>query len=259
MKTTSRSRANRLAVKAGDTVQIVSYRKGVSDIGAKVVGIVDYGNRFANRLAHLPLKLSGKLLDMEDLVTDVLVLGSSLDAAEHLKKELLASGLVSGYEVKLWSEIGMARLISTIFNFILSLLLFMIVSVAGVNLLNTMMMTVLERQKEIGVLLALGMKRVAVVRVFLLEALAFGIIGSALGAIIGSGVASYLAENGIHLGEGTTRKMLVPVSNIIHAVPTVKGLLFAVAVGLFVSVLGSIGPALRASRVHPIEAMRKNK
>jgi putative ABC transport system permease protein len=248
--------ARRLGIKSGVDVQIVSYRKGVSDVGAKVVGVVDYGNRFANRLAHLPLKTSAKLLEMPDEVTDVLVLGPGLDAASALKQRLVESGLVANLEVKAWSEIGMARLVSTIFSVVLTILLFFIVAVAGVNLLNTMMMTVLERQKEIGVLLALGMKRLSVVRVFVLEALAFGVVGCLAGAAIGSVVAEYLHRNGIKLGEGTTRKMFVPVSDTVHAIPTVQGLFFAVGVGLAVAFLGALGPAIRASRVHPIEAMR---
>ena len=250
--------ARRLGIKAGVDVQVVSYRKGVSDMGCKVVGIADYGNRFANRLAHLPLADASKLLDMPDQVTEALVIGPGLDAASELRDRMVKGGAVEGLEVKVWSEVGMARLVSTIFRVVLTILLTFIVAVAGVNLLNTMMMTVLERQKEIGVLLALGMKRVAVIRVFLMEALAFGIIGSVLGALIGSGAARYLAEHGITLGEGTTRKMLVPVSNTVHAVPTLTGLLFAVGVGLAVAVLGALGPSLRASRVQPIEAMRKN-
>ncbi len=248
--------ARRLGVKAGDEVQIVSYRKGVADAGAKVVGIVDFGNRFANRVAHVPLGVTRRLLDLPDAVTDVLITGPGLDDAADLKARLIASGRVDGLEVKAWSEIGMARLVSAIFGVVLTILLFFIVAVAGVNLLNTMMMTVLERQKEIGVLLALGMKRGAVLRVFVFEALTFGLIGCLLGAALGSFAAHFLAEHGIQLGEGTTRKMFVPVSNTVHAVPTWGGLLFAVGVGLAVSVLGALGPAIRASRVQPIEAMR---
>ncbi len=248
--------ARRLGVGAGAEVQIVSYRKGVADAGAKVVGIVDFGNRFANRLAHVPLGVARRLLDLPDAVTDVLVLGPGLDDAAALKTRLQASGLVAGLEVKAWSEIGMARLVSTIFGVVLTILLIFIVAVAGVNLLNTMMMTVLERQKEIGVLLALGMKRGAVVRVFVFEALAFGLIGCLVGAALGSLAAHALAEHGIQLGEGTTRKMFVPVSSTVHALPTWDGLLFAVGVGLAVALLGALGPAIRASRVQPIVAMR---
>lgn len=140
--------ARRLGIKSGVDVQIVSYRKGVSDTGAKVVGIVDYANRFANRLAHLPLKVASKLLEMPDEVTEVLILGPNLEAAPRLKSALQASGLVDNYEVRAWSEIGMARLVSAIFNLVLTILLAFIVTVAGVNLLNTMMMTVLERQRR---------------------------------------------------------------------------------------------------------------
>ncbi len=249
--------ARRLGIKAGVDVQIVSYRKGVADTGAKVVGIVDYGNRFANRLIHMPLKNAAALLDLDDQVTDVLIVGASLDESAALQSAVLASHLADGLECKQWSEIGMARLVSVIFRVVFSVLLFFVVAVAGVVLLNTMMMTVLERQKEIGVLMALGMKRVSVIRVFLLEALAFGVLGALFGALLGSAVAEYLSVHGITLGEGTTRKMFIPVSNTVHAVPTARGLVFAVVVGLLVSLLGALWPAVRASRVHPIEAMRK--
>ncbi len=251
--------AKRLGVKAGDDVQIISYRKGIRDVEAHVVGIVDYGNRFANRLAHLPITVAERLLDLHDEATEIVLVGEDLEEAEALRDTLKKTGLVDGFEVSIWSEIGMARLVSAIFRVVLSILMFMIIGVAGINLLNTMMMTVLERQREIGVLLALGLARRSIVKVFLLEASAYGIVGASLGVVFGGAVSFYLAETGIRLGESTTRKMLIPVSNVIQAVPTLEGLVWAVSVGLFVVLFGAFWPAMRASRVLPIEAMRRGK
>ncbi len=249
--------AARLAVRPGQTIQLVSHRKGVAGIDLVVVGIVRYGNRFYDRLAHVPLNTVQRLLDLEGAVTEVLVTGPGLDAAADLRETLVARGLISGLEVRIWSEIGMARVVSAIFDTVLGVLLFMILGVAGVNLLNTMMMTVLERQREIGTLMSLGLHRGRIVRLFLYEAGLYGVLGSALGAALGTVVAHLAQDYGIRLGAGATQRMLVPMGDTIHPEPTLRGLVLAVSVGVLVSLLGALWPALRASRVQPIDALRK--
>ncbi len=113
-----------------------------------------------------------------------------------------------------------------------------------------MMMNVMERTREIGVMKAIGGEDGDVQRLFVVESLLLGIAGGALGLAFGwlvtvaleAGVAAYLA------------RLRVPPVDVFYAP---LGLVAAiVAVTLLVSVLAGLLPARRAARIEPIEALR---
>ena len=129
--------------------------------------------------------------------------------------------------------------------------------VAGIGIMNTMIVSVMERTREIGILKALGAKNRTIMLIFLGEALLIGLIGSILG--IGSGIL--MAEIFSRLGftgfggrpggitASTTSVELIPVLT-----PTM--LVGALAFGLFVSVLFGLYPAWKAAKLEPVEALR---
>lgn len=112
--------------------------------------------------------------------------------------------------------------------------------IAGVGIMNTMLMSVMERTKEIGALRAMGWTGGDVVRMILFESLFLGIFGGIIGSVFGWFVSSLI---------GSTLGILTRVSPELFAL----GFVFAV----FVSVLGGLYPAFRASRMNPIEALRE--
>ena len=129
--------------------------------------------------------------------------------------------------------------------------------VAGVGLLNALLMTVLERQKEIGVLLALGLSRMRVVSAILIEAAIIGFIGTAIGLVAGLIGSRYLVTTGIDLGEDAFSGMAFALDSIVYGVLTTTGVVRAGVLGLVVAIVGALWPALKASGVRPVEAMRK--
>ncbi len=120
--------------------------------------------------------------------------------------------------------------------------------VGGVGVMNTMYTAVLERTREVGVAKAVGAKRRQILLLFLLESGLMGTVGGVLGLLVGLGLAwgaVWLAEHLFAL-EG----LFVPVFNV----PLVAGaLIFSFVVG---AVSGAL-PALRASRLHPVDALRR--
>jgi len=119
--------------------------------------------------------------------------------------------------------------------------------VGGIGIANTMFTSVLERRKEIGVMKAIGAKNKSILTIFIIESAFLGFVGGLVGVIIGLLLAlgvSSLANSSL----GETIFTLSP-SPIFLA----STLLFSVLIG----VISGIIPALQASRLNPVEALRK--
>ncbi len=120
---------------------------------------------------------------------------------------------------------------------------FLAIAVGGVGVLNTMLMAVFERTREIGVLRALGWGRRSILGLILTEALWLGLIGAGVGVAIAFGLVALIGM------EPTVGPLLQPVWELqvfVRAITT------AVLLGL----LGGLYPAYRATRLQPVEALR---
>ncbi|WP_280509826.1 ABC transporter permease [Nocardia farcinica] len=122
-------------------------------------------------------------------------------------------------------------------------ILWIVVLVATVALLNTLMLSVLERRRELGVLRAMGTSRRFLLRSVLAEAAGIGVVGAAIGVLVGAGV-QYLA--GVAIGHAVTIDLVYEPSPI---------LLVYALVALLLALLGSVPPALRAARMPIVEAL----
>ncbi len=248
--------ARRLGAKVGDSLQLVSFRKGVMDAAVKVVGVVDTGSKVENRLCYVSLPLAMELAELPDQVTQVQVFGETFRKSAKLLDRLHASGVIEGLAARQWSEVGFFKTIVQILDVSIAFMFGAIVLVAVVGLLNTMLMTVLERQKEIGVLLALGVSRGRVIRSFLAEATLFGLVGCVVGGIGGVLGSIPLITTGLRFEAENMRDLPIAFNPTVYGVLTTDAVLWAVGTGFLVAILGALWPALRASAVQPLQAMR---
>lgn len=120
---------------------------------------------------------------------------------------------------------------------------FLAIFVGGLGVMNTMLMAVLERTREIGVLRALGWRRRRILGMIFQEAILLGILGGIVGILIALALG-FLFQKAPMLGE-----MLTPVWEV-------DIFIRAIAIALFLGVLGGIYPAIRATRLQPVEALR---
>ncbi|MGB2842483.1 MAG: ABC transporter permease [Halobacteriota archaeon] len=116
--------------------------------------------------------------------------------------------------------------------------------VAGVSILNVMMMSTVERTKEIGVMRAIGTSKSGILRMFLFESLILGIIGGVIGAIFGFGVG-FLVD-----------VLVLKEASYLFAPSSIFYVFVGIAFGIGTSVISGLYPAWRASRLKPIEALR---
>lgn len=116
--------------------------------------------------------------------------------------------------------------------------------VAGVSILNIMMMSVTERTKEIGVLRSIGTRRNEILVMFLFEALILGVVGSTIG-----GVASIFGGYAVSVLMIRTAEYLFVPSSLVYV-------LYGIGFGVGTSLLSGLYPAWKAANLNPIEALR---
>jgi len=124
---------------------------------------------------------------------------------------------------------------------------------AGVGVVNAMLMSVRERTREIGTMRALGMRRSRVVRLFLLEGLALGIVSALGGALAGAAIVLCLAARGIPMTASSLAWMAG--GDVLFPALQPGSLLRATSSIVLLSTLAAIYPALAASRLEPREAL----
>jgi predicted lysophospholipase L1 biosynthesis ABC-type transport system permease subunit len=128
--------------------------------------------------------------------------------------------------------------------------------VATVGIVNSMLMSVTERYKEIGTMKCLGALDSFIVRLFILEAALLGILGSLVGAVVGTGAMTvvYWAR----LGMGKALSSWAQTSLVLGswAMPLWLGAILGVLVGGLLSILAALYPAWRAAKMPPAAALR---
>ena len=167
-----------------------------------------------------------------------------------LRKQLPASITISPQGARTDEN----RKMLSAFRWNLRVLSYIALIVGAFLIYNTIAISVVRRRNEIGVVRALGAPRGVVAYAFLAEALFFGIIGSALGLVIGR----IMAVGAVRL-IGNTVEALYVSSQPAPIQFSAAGILTGVALGLAISLLAALAPAFEAAHVAPVEAMARGR
>lgn len=261
-----RALAKAIGLEAGQEAIFLGATQDGSPAPIKVtaVGIVDTGNGAFDKQVYVPLAAARWVADIPDGAVELLVFSTDADGAGALVGPILerARSVPGGESLaaEVWFEREELSSLLGILGRVGKMLGVIIAFVTALGVLNTMMMSVLERTGEIGVLRAMGMGTPGVMAMFVVEALTIAVLGGLLGAIVGSIAALALQQVGIDLGsvaEGMPDTL--PVHRTLHLRWTPDVAARALALAFVVAGLGSAIPALRAARIQPVEAMRSKK
>ena len=225
----------------------------------RVVGIAKLPSASMERsLAVISLRDAQEFFVYGDRVSEVAVLAADSDAVEPVVTALRAAVGGPDVEVHTWRD-TMPELEQFIFldDASMYIMLAILVVVVAFGILNTILMAVLERKRELGVVLALGLRPAAIFRIVYLESLLLAAVGLVIGLALAIPLVLWLQANPIEItGEGVQAMELFGMEpemtwklkplNPIGSVLTILGV--AIAAALY--------PALKASRGRPVDALR---
>lgn len=196
----------------------------------------------------------------KDSITSIQISLHNYDDAETVVKKLRAAFPPGAVTVSTWeAKQGLLLSAVEVETAILNVLLFMIIAVAGFGILAIFFMIVVEKTRDIGILKSLGASSNGVMSIFLSYGLGLGVVGSAAGVAIGLLFVRYINEIEDALSWVTGRKVFDEQIYYFFEIPTKVNPLMVtwVAVGAIgIAVLASVLPARRASRLHPVRALR---
>jgi ABC-type lipoprotein release transport system permease subunit len=180
-----------------------------------------------------------------------------------LKDRELADGLATalrapGYTVLTWRDMNQVVLQTVQAGMGMLYIMYLVVlMVVAVVIANTLLMSVFERTREMGILSALGMKGREILLMFLVEAGILGGVGVALGVMLGSLGVFYLSRAGWHLGEmATMTTVSAAYGETIYARFAPAETLGVAIAAMVIILLASLYPARFAARLQPVDALR---
>ena len=192
-----------------------------------------------------------------DAVTTVVARMSSRDEVQGAKSRL-RTALGSDYEVLDWSELlpGVVQSVAfhEVVGYVLLLVLFIVVAV---GITNTVLMGVMERTREFGVMMALGTRRTQLTRVIFYEACMLGLGGLLLGVGAGSALVAWYARNGMDFSSYVqAMETMQGLTSVIYPLARADRTVLIALVVFGIAWLASLWPAWRAARLLPVEAIR---
>ncbi|WP_448588409.1 ABC transporter permease [Thermocrinis sp.] len=241
---------------------LIAKSLGIEELGQKVVLIAPNGEALTLRVVdifdsgitnlddtrvYLNINTLQSILGREGQVNEIVVKLKDPERAERLSRAL---SFGKNYEVESWQRAYRNFLsLFKIQNTITYMIVFAILLVSAFGIFNIIMMTVLEKKKDIAILMAMGYSRTDILLIFLVQGMFVGVVGAILGSLMGYGLQEYLESVKLDV-EGLIR---TPGFVLYRSFSLyIYGALFS----LLFSVLASLYPSYRASRLNPVDIFR---
>ncbi len=262
--------ADRLNAGVGDELLLVTTDINYSSYALpfRIAGIFETGYAYMDKyLIFIPIGQAQTMLDCGNSAHEVLLFIKDPSRAEPLAEKIHSvlnkRNFSSEIAVIPWQKDELLADLLPMMKEIWGGIMVIIMFIVGLVILNTMLMTVMERYHEIGVMKALGFKNSEVFFMILTEAFYIGFLGSVIGGAFGSPLSVWLEKTGIDLvkmlGQGMLDKFDIPIpmiSTVIYPDFTLSILIGSVVFGIIVALIAVLYPALKSLRMSPVEAFR---
>jgi len=253
----SKRLANNLELAIGDKISLLINTSGEQpdETTFTIRGLYDTGlPAFDELTVFLPLTKAQTFTQVGDRASAVVVLLHEQDDADVVAAALNTPGLT----VKTWRDLNQLMLQTMESSMgILYFFYLIILAIVAVVVSNTLLMSVFERTREMGILAALGLKGRQIMTMFMLESAILGALGVLIGVILGSLGTYYLATVGIHIGDMASEVSAdMSYGETMYASFQWSATAILSVVCWVITMLASLYPAWFATRKEPIDALR---
>ena len=250
--------ADAMDVGVGDRITLVGRdannqmrRRTMTIVGIYDVGVAD----IEKRTVYISLQEAQELYGLPGQATEVMVslqrMGQEDEVVAAIQPQL------PGYEIDTWKT-AFPEMEQTIEmkNSVMDMFGVVILAIAGIGILNLLMMAVYERSREIGILGALGMKPRQITFLFLIEGALMGVVGVALGAALGVGMNFLLGRVGIDYSQfASITEYTALISGRIYPTLGLEKLLQRAIIAVVIAILAAYYPAYEAAHKEPAKAL----
>lgn len=251
--------AKKLDVKVGDKLLLATKTSegGLNGIKVEVSGMVNMQmNTLNEKVFFISLDNAKKLLKINNAATEILVFtknhNQSLQVKKEIEKIIPDDFIALTYKQQLGSFIQFMDVEKNILYFIFAVILFL----ASFVIINTMIMAVFERLREIGTLKSLGFSDKQIYWNFTIEGAIIGAIGAITGTIVGYLFLMYLNKHGVDISSVTEGNDF-PVNFIMRPSIKPKLLIITILMGIIIPALASMFPARYTKKFMPAQMLRK--
>lgn len=251
--------ANTLHVKKGEIVTLVSPEALLTPLGLmpkfkklRVVGTFQSGMyEYDQNWALVSMSTAQRLFSLGDSVTLIEAriknIHDAANVSDQLQKQLGSRFLVDNWinqNRSLFSAMKLEKIM-------LFITITLIVLVAAFNVVSTLIMTVLDKHKDIAVMMSMGATTKQIMRIFMIQGVLIGIAGTLIGALLGT-VTSWVMDH----------YKIIQLPLDVYFIPylpfhlRIEDIVMITGTALIISFLSTLYPAIRASRINPTEALR---
>jgi putative ABC transport system permease protein len=249
-----------MGVKTGDTVVIVATNQDGSVNGKSltVSGVLESATGPGGRDGYVHIEDAQEILRMPAAdVSEVAMRLRDFGRLESVRLRL--EGLLGSdmnpqgkplFEVHTWEQLSPFYNIARMIDVMTFFIKLMLIAIVLISIMNVMVMAVYERIREIGTIAAIGTLPGKILSMFIIEGFCMGVLGTVIGNILGGGILYALNAAGITFDFGQQTGLILTATVNPADVAVLSGIV------IIVSVIASLQPAFKASRMEPIAALR---
>ena len=254
--------AKNLNAKVGDTISVLSqgFDGSIAASNFTIVGIFKTRNpRYDQAMILMPLAQAVETFTMIDYLSSLVIKLKHTSDVEKVRDELRALPGTKRLEIMGWDELTpeliQAIVMDKLFGYIFFFILFLI---TAFGVLNTVQMSVFERTRELGIMMAIGTKPRQIVTMVLLESVFISFLGVILGIIVGSSISYYFYIHPFDFSDWEKEmEVFAQVTTVFPAKLYANNVITTALFTFLFGVLFSIAPARRASKLNPLKAIRQ--
>jgi ABC-type lipoprotein release transport system permease subunit len=255
-----RTIAQNLGADLGDRIILMTQRPGGEMVSEAFFlrGILETGAPQIDRtLALITLHGAQQWLQMDHSVTDIVIRANQHKDTDALYRLFIQQLSQKDYEVMAWQDLDpMVRQWLEFSDAYSLVVLFIVIILVLTEILNTMLISLHQRQKELGVMIAIGTQRQQIFLMLLIEAVMLILLGATLGYLSGSMIVISLSDTGIDLSNYANAFKFFYMDPVIHPQLTQGSAIKIFIATLLAALLAGIYPAWKATRLSLSQALR---